>query len=78
MRFADEGGRANLHRWGLGVDRTAVRVGLCLSQNLSASLGVLAEEEGALGPLALDLLTFAVSERFLRLRRALGVARSPT
>jgi hypothetical protein len=78
LRFADEGGRANLHRWRLGVDRTAVRVGLCLSQNLNAALGVLAEEEGALGPLALDLLTFATSDRFLRLRRALGVAKSPT
>jgi len=78
LRFSDEGGRANLHRWRLGVDRTAVRVGLALSQNLTAALGVLSEEEGALGPLALDLLTFATSERFLRLRRALGVAKSPT
>jgi len=45
---------------------------------LSASLGVLAREEGRLGPLGLDLLSYATSDRFLRLRRALGVAHAPT
>jgi len=78
LRFTEEGGRVNLHRWRLAVDRSAARVGLALSQSLSASLGVLAREEGRLGPLGLDLLSYATSDRFLRLRRALGVAHAPT
>jgi hypothetical protein len=78
LRFTEEGGRASLHRWRVAVERTAARVGLSLAQNPSAALAILAEEEGHLGPLALDLLTFATSDRFLRLRRALGVAQAPT
>lgn len=74
LRFAEEGGRTNLQRWSFAVDRTAARVGLGLSQDLGAALSVLAEEEGPLGPLAVDLLTFATSERFLRLRRSLGLS----
>jgi len=74
LRFSEEGGRANLHRWRLSVDRTAARVGLALAQDLEAALGVLKAEEGGIGPLALDVLTFATSDRFLRLRRALGIA----
>jgi len=78
LRFTEEGGRASLHRWRAAVDRTAARVGLALAQNPSAALSVLSAEEGPLGPHALDLLTFATSDRFLRLRRALGVAQPPT
>lgn len=73
LRFAEEGGRTNLQRWSSAVDRTSARVGLALAQDLDAALKVVAAEEGKWGPSALDLLAYSTSERFLRLRRSLGI-----
>ncbi len=74
LRFADEGGRTNLMRWSHAVDKTATRAGLVLCQDLGVACGVLAEQEGPLGPLALELISFATSSRFLSLRKNLRVA----
>lgn len=74
LRFAEEGGRTNLQRWGSAVDKTAQRVGLGLSQDLGSCLGWLTGTEGPSGPLAQDLLAFSTSDRFLLLRRRLGLA----
>lgn len=74
LQFAEEGGRTNLQRWGSAVEKTGARVGLSLSQDLATALGVLEKEEGKFGPLALDLLTYSTSSRFLALRSSLGVS----
>jgi hypothetical protein len=71
--FVAEGGRTNLLRWSTSVDKTACRAGLLLSGDLPAALSLLQEQEGPKGPLAADLLGFAVSERHAALRRHLGV-----
>jgi hypothetical protein len=71
--FVAEGGRTNLMRWSTSVDKTACRAGLLLCGDLPAAVALLAEEEGAKGPLAADLLGFAVSERHAALRAHLGL-----
>jgi len=73
LRFAEEGGRTNLQRWSSATDKTAARVGLCLSQDLVSSLALVARQEGAHGPIELDLLAYSTSDRFLLLRRRLGL-----
>lgn len=74
LRFAEEGGRTNLQRWSAAVDKTGARVGLALSQDLGAALRLLEPEEGKLGPLALDLLSYSTGSRFLALRSSLGIS----
>lgn len=74
LRFLEEGGRTNLQRWTAAVDKTHARVGLALCQDLPTATRLLEPEEGARGPLARDLIAFATSSRFLRLRKQLGVA----
>lgn len=74
LRFAEEGGRTNLQRWGVAVGKTGSRVGLALCQDLPTALKLLEGQEGKLGPRALDLLTYSTSSRFLTLRQALGIS----
>jgi hypothetical protein len=74
LRFAEEGGRTNLQRWGAAVDKTGARVGLALSQDLPSALRLLEADEGRLGHRAVDLLTYSTSSRFLALRRTLGIS----
>jgi hypothetical protein len=74
LRFAEDGGRTNLQRWSSAIDKTAARVGLALCQDLSTALRSLEPSEGKLGPLALDLLAYATSPRFVALRTNLGVS----
>jgi len=76
LRFVEEGGRTNLQRWSAAADRTAARAGLVLCGDLGTALGILATEEGAHGELAKDLLWFSASDRYGKLRRQLGVART--
>lgn len=74
LRFVEEGGRTNLQRWSAAVDKSRCRVGLALSQDLASACALLEEEEGHLGPLAQDLITYSTSNRFLKLREQLGIA----
>jgi hypothetical protein len=75
LRFVEEGGRTNLQRWASAVDRTAARAGLVLANNLVAAQNMLAAER-VLDPQALcdDLLVFATSDRYAKLRKHIGVA----
>jgi hypothetical protein len=75
LRFAEEGGRTNLQRWGAAVEKTAHRVGLALSQDLSSALGLVRSGD-AWDSVSLDLLAFSTSDRFLLLRRRLGLSLS--
>ncbi|HEY6081107.1 MAG TPA: hypothetical protein VIW29_19970 [Polyangiaceae bacterium] len=76
LRFVEEGGRTNLQRWSAAADKTAARAGLVLCGDLGTALGILATEEGAQGELGKDLLWFSASDRYGKLRRQLGVART--
>lgn len=76
LRFVEEGGRTNLQRWSSAADKTAARAGLVLCGDLGTALGVLESEEGPQGELAKDLLWFSASDRYGKLRRQLGVAKS--
>jgi hypothetical protein len=78
LRFVEEGGRTNLQRWSAAADKTAARAGLLLCGDLATALSLLAAEEGAGGELSKDLLWFSVSDRYGKLRRQLGVAKTNT
>jgi hypothetical protein len=74
FRFVEEGGRTNLQRWSVAVEKTACRAGFLVANDLEACLGLLEAEEGKSGELAKDLVAFAASERYFKLRRQLGIA----
>lgn len=76
LRFVEEGGRTNLQRWSAGADKTAARAGLLLCGDLGTALSLLEAEEGAQGELGKDLLWFSASERYGKLRKQLGVAKT--
>lgn len=76
LRFVEEGGRTNLQRWAHGVDKTACRAGLVLSNDLPTAGRVLAVEEKGLGEKMSDLLVFVCSDRYFNLRKQLGIALS--
>jgi hypothetical protein len=77
LSFAEEGGRTNLQRWSLGVEKTSCRAGLALCQNLPVAMKLLSESESGKSPLSLDLLSYSTSPKFLHLRSALGIALPP-
>jgi len=74
LRFVEEGGRTNLQRWSSATEKTACRAGFVLANDIGTALRLLAEEEGADGELGKDLVPFAASERYFKLRRQLGIA----
>ncbi len=76
LRFVEEGGRTNLQRWSAATDKTAARAGLVLCGDLGTALTLLEAEEGAQGELGKDLLWFSASDRYGKLRRQLGVAKT--
>jgi hypothetical protein len=75
LRFVEEGGRANLGRWAVAADKTAARAGFLLVNNLADAEAMLRLERAAdAGALIDDLLAFATSERYGKLRRQIGIA----
>jgi hypothetical protein len=75
LRFVEEGGRTNLHRWASSVHKTATRAGLLLSNDLRAAHGVLEQEDKEhLKERMDDLLVFVTSDRYARLRKQIGIA----
>ena len=75
LRFVEEGGRTNLHRWANAVHRTAARAGLLLANDLRAAHGVFElEDKEHLAEKMDDLLVFVTSDRYARLRRQIGIA----
>ncbi len=74
LRFVEEGGRTNLMRWSDAVDKTACRAGLLLANDVLTAKELLEAEEGAGGPHLKDLVAFACSDRYLKLRRQIGIA----
>jgi hypothetical protein len=75
LRFLEEGGRTNLQRWAVAVDKTAARAGFLLANDLAAAHAILElEEPGSAATKMDDLLVFVLSDRFHKLRRQLGTA----
>jgi hypothetical protein len=74
LRFVEEGGRTNLLRFSTAVDKTACRAGLLLANDLLTAARVLEAEAGSFGELCKDLIGFATSERYFKLRLQLGIA----
>ena len=75
LRFVEEGGRTNLQRWASAADRTAFRAGLLLANDLRAAQTVFDLDDKAKSQERMDdLLTFASSDRYGKLRRQLGIS----
>ncbi len=71
--FVGGGGRTNLLQWSEGADKTGVRAGLLLCDDLGIAARLLEREEGPRGPLLSDLLGFSASAEYGALRRHLGI-----
>lgn len=75
LRFVEEGGRTNLGRWGQACDKTAARAGFLVANDLHAAHRILElEDKEHLEEKMDDLLAFASSDRYARLRKQLGIA----
>ncbi len=74
LRFIEEGGRTNLQRWATAAERTAARAGMLLANDLSAARAVFEiESRDSAGEKMDDLLVYATSERYAKLRRQMGL-----
>jgi hypothetical protein len=74
LRFLEEGGRTNLQRWATAAERTAARAGLLLANDLEAARAVFElEEPGTAAAKMDDLVVFLTSDRYDKLRRAIGL-----
>ena len=79
LRFVEEGGRTNLHRWAAAVQRTSARAGLLLSNDLKSAHAVLElGDPKHLTESMDDLLVFTTSDRYARLRKQIGIAIQPS
>jgi hypothetical protein len=75
LRFVEEGGRTNLQRWAVAVERTNARAGLLLAGDLRAAHATFeAEDRAHTNERMDDLLAFVTSDRYARLRKQIGVA----
>jgi hypothetical protein len=75
LRFLEEGGRTNLHRWATAAERTAARAGLLLANDLTAAHRIFElEDPRNVAPKMDDLLAFTASERYVNLRKQIGIA----
>jgi hypothetical protein len=75
MRFIEEGGRTNLHRWATAAERTAARAGLLLANDLGAARSVFElEDERTADSKMDDLLSFVASDRYAQIRKQIGLA----
>ncbi len=75
LRFLEDGGRTNLHRWATAAEKTAARAGLLLCNDLSAAHDVFALEDPRTVDAKMDdLLVFVSSDRYANLRKQIGLA----
>jgi hypothetical protein len=78
-RFVEAGAKADLKGWMQATDITAVRTGLLLCADMDIAKKILSGEPQLPGDLPAqerikELLVFSVSDQYLALRKALGVA----
>ena len=75
----EDGAKADLKRWMQSVDVSGARAGLLLCADLEIAKKIIAAEPQLPGDLAppdklKELIVFSVSEQYLALRKALGIA----
>jgi hypothetical protein len=72
--FVEHGGVANLQRWAVAADLTAVRAGFALSGDLKTAERMLALTGAQHAEEAMDdLIVFVTGDRYAQLREAIGV-----
>jgi hypothetical protein len=79
QKFVEEGAKADLKRWMQATDITAARAGLLLCADLEIAKKIIGAEPQLPGDLPpadkmKELLIFSVSDQYLQLRKALGIA----
>lgn len=79
QKFVEDGARVDLKRWMQAIDVSGCRAGLLLSADLEIARKIIAAEPQLPGDLSpqekmKELLVFSVSEQYLALRKALGIA----
>ncbi|MBN9159751.1 MAG: hypothetical protein BGO98_42650 [Myxococcales bacterium 68-20] len=79
QKFIEDGAKADLKRWMQSVDVSGARAGLLLCADLEIAKKIIAAEPQLPGDLAppdklKELIVFSVSEQYLALRKALGIA----
>ncbi|MBI4700110.1 MAG: hypothetical protein HY744_02910, partial [Deltaproteobacteria bacterium] len=74
-RFVEQGGRTNLSQWRRAMERTALRTGMLLANDLSAARTILGLEDAAACEGRMDeLIAFFTGERCSLLRKRIGIA----
>jgi tetratricopeptide (TPR) repeat protein len=79
QKFIEDGAKADLKRWMQSVDVSGARAGLLLCADLEIAKKIIAAEPQLPGDLPpadklKELIVFSVSEQYLALRKALGIA----
>lgn len=79
QKFIEDGAKADLKRWMQSVDVTAARAGLLVCADLEIAKKIIAAEPQLPADLSppeklKELIVFSVSEQYLALRKALGIA----
>jgi tetratricopeptide (TPR) repeat protein len=79
QKFVEDGAKADLKRWMQCIEITACRAGLLLCADLEIAKKIIAAEPQLPGDLPpqeklKELIVFSVSEQYLALRKALGIA----
>jgi hypothetical protein len=77
LRFVEHGGIANLQRWGVAADLTAVRAGFCLAGELTVAEAMLTLGGSTILRQAMDdLIVFLTGDRYAKVRQQIGIALS--
>jgi hypothetical protein len=75
LRFLEDGGRTNLHRWATAAEKTAARSGLLLANDLRAAHQVFElEDPQSVDAKMDDLLVFVASDRYANIRKQIGLS----
>ena len=79
QKFIEDGAKADLKKWMQSVDVSGARAGLLLCADLEIAKKIIAAEPQLPGDLSppdklKELIIFSVSEQYLALRKALGIA----
>jgi hypothetical protein len=75
MRFLEDGGRTNLHRWATAAEKTSARAGLLLANDLRAAHSVFElEDPRTVDAKMEDLLVFVTSDRYANIRKQIGLS----
>lgn len=72
-RFSEHGGMANLQRWAVAADLTALRAGFTLCPDLAVAEAMTELQGGAVQPAIDDLIVFVTGDRYAAIREKMGL-----